>query len=103
MNRLLELIRDEVEELEMSIEREESINSFRHINQEEITYLEDRLETRDIEVGELRRSWELWRGNSCNWILREVLFDEEGNPIAHREPVRETVRETGIVKVEQNT
>ena len=38
-----------------------------------------------------------------NWILREVLFDEEGNPIAHRETVRETVRETGIVKVEQNT
>lgn len=36
MNRLLELVRDEVEELEMEIEREESINSFRHLSQEEV-------------------------------------------------------------------
>lgn len=33
-----------------------------------------------------------------NWILREVLFDEEGNPIAHREPIKPT----GIIKIAIN-
>lgn len=32
------------------------------------------------------------------WILREVLFDEEGNPIAHREPIKPT----GIIKIAIN-
>lgn len=36
MNRLLELVLDEAEELEMGIEREDSINSFRHLSQEEV-------------------------------------------------------------------
>ena len=30
-----------------------------------------------------------------NWILREVLFDEDGNPLAHREP--------GDIKIVINT
>ena len=33
------------------------------------------------------------------WVVREVLFDEDGNPIAHREPTRET----GVVKIAINT
>lgn len=33
-----------------------------------------------------------------NWILREVLFDEDGNPIAHREPIKPT----GIIKIAIN-
>lgn len=34
-----------------------------------------------------------------NWILREVLFDEDGNPIAHREHTKPT----GIIKIAINT
>jgi hypothetical protein len=33
-----------------------------------------------------------------NWVLREVLFDEDGNPIAHREPIKPT----GIIKIAIN-
>lgn len=34
-----------------------------------------------------------------HWILREVLFDEEGVPIAHREPAKAT----GVLKIVINT
>ena len=34
-----------------------------------------------------------------NWELREVLFDEDGNPIAHREPTKPT----GTIKIAINT
>ena len=34
-----------------------------------------------------------------NWILREVLFDEEGVPIGHREPTKAT----GVIKIAINT
>ena len=34
-----------------------------------------------------------------NWALREVLFDEDGNPIAHREHTKPT----GTIKIAINT
>ena len=69
--------------------------------EEELERKVDRIDFLENELVEVRSELELrlWRAVVSNWELREVLFDEDGNPIAHREHIKPT----GTIKIAINT